>query len=135
MIRRLGLAATLLVAAGCATVVPRASGELSGRLALRVDAPARSFSADFDLRGDQPRAIEELVAELGAAFLCAELAVSPTPRQDHAAYLAHWLQVLKADNRAIFAAASMASEAAGYVLACGVADAPHRSPCVDPGRP
>lgn len=68
MIRRLGLAATLLVAAGCATVVPRASGELSGRLALRVDAPARSFSADFDLRGDAERGQLRLTGPLGATL-------------------------------------------------------------------
>jgi outer membrane lipoprotein LolB len=68
VIRRLGLAATLLVAAGCATVVPRAPGELSGRLALRVDAPARSFSADFDLRGDAERGQLRLTGPLGATL-------------------------------------------------------------------
>jgi antirestriction protein ArdC len=58
---------------------------------------------------------EELVAELGAAFLCAELGISPHPRPDHAAYIEHWLKVLKADNRAIFSAAARASEAVRYL--------------------
>jgi len=40
-------------------------------------------------------AMEELVAELGAAFLCADLELTPEPRGDHASYLDHWLKVLK----------------------------------------
>lgn len=61
--------------------------------------------------GKEAYAMEELVAELGAAFLCSELAITNSPRPDHAAYLAHWLQVFKNDKRAIFTAASRASEA------------------------
>lgn len=52
--------------------------------------------------------MEELVAELGAAFLCADLDLSLEPRADHADYIANWLRVLKSDNRAIFTAASHA---------------------------
>jgi antirestriction protein ArdC len=59
--------------------------------------------------------MEELVAELGAAFLCAELGISVEPRSDHAQYLALWLTVLKADKRAIFTAASKAAEASAYL--------------------
>ena len=77
--------------------------------AKRLD---RQFGGRF---GDDAYAIEELVAELGAAFLCAELGVTLTPRPDHAAYLDHWLRVLKADNRAIFAAASKAGQAVDYL--------------------
>lgn len=65
--------------------------------------------------GKESRAMEELVAELGAAFLCVQLGISPTPREDHAAYLAGWLQALKNDKRAIFAAASKASQAVDYL--------------------
>jgi antirestriction protein ArdC len=65
--------------------------------------------------GDQAYAMEELVAELGAAFLCADLGISASPRADHAQYLATWLAVLKADKKAIFTAASKASEAAGFL--------------------
>lgn len=65
--------------------------------------------------GDHAYAAEELIAEMGAAFLCADLGITPEPRADHASYLAHWLQVLKADNRAIFTAASQAQRAADYL--------------------
>lgn len=58
---------------------------------------------------------EELVAELGSAFLCAALGISPTVH--HAHYIAGWIDVLKADNRAIFRAAARASKAADYLLA------------------
>ena len=69
--------------------------------------------------GDDAYAMEELVAELGAAFLCAELGITPEPRADHAQYLASWLSVLKADKKAIFAAASAASKAAEFLAQCG----------------
>jgi antirestriction protein ArdC len=59
--------------------------------------------------------MEELVAELGAAFLCADLHITDTPRADHAQYLDAWLRVLKADKKAIFTAASKASEAATFL--------------------
>jgi antirestriction protein ArdC len=59
--------------------------------------------------------MEELVAELGAAFLCAELGVTVEPRADHAQYLASWLKVLKADKKAIFTAASKASQATAWL--------------------
>jgi antirestriction protein ArdC len=56
-----------------------------------------------------------LVAEIGAAFLCCDLGITPEPRADHASYLDHWLKVLKADNRAIFQAAAHAQKAADYL--------------------
>lgn len=62
--------------------------------------------------GDRGYAMEELVAELGAAFLCADLGLEAEPREDHAAYIGTWLKVLKADKRAIFSAASYAQRAA-----------------------
>ena len=65
--------------------------------------------------GSEGYAIEELVAELGAAFLCADLDLTLEPREDHAAYIANWLDVLKADNRAIFTAASHAQRAADFI--------------------
>ena len=60
-------------------------------------------------------AAEELVAELGAAFLCADLGVSNEPRADHAAYVGNWLQLLKNDTRAIFTASRLANQAAMYL--------------------
>src|SRR5208282_4066949 len=65
--------------------------------------------------GDAGYAAEELVAELGAAFLCADLGVTPEPREDHAGYLASWLEVMKSDKRAIFTAAAHAQRAADYL--------------------
>jgi antirestriction protein ArdC len=65
--------------------------------------------------GDAGYAMEELVAEIGAAFLCADLGITPETRDDHAAYIASWLKVLKDDKRAIFTAASHAQKAADYL--------------------
>jgi antirestriction protein ArdC len=65
--------------------------------------------------GSEGYAVEELVAELGAAFLCADLELAPEPREDHASYIATWLKVLAADNRAIFTAATHAQRAAEFI--------------------
>jgi len=74
----------------------------------------RSFGKRF---GDHDYALEELCAELSAAYLCAELSISNAPRLDHARYLENWLAALKADTRAIFAAASAASRASQFLIA------------------
>jgi antirestriction protein ArdC len=65
--------------------------------------------------GDAAYAAEELVAEIGAAFLCADLGITPETMPDHADYLAHWLSILKSDKRAIFTAASQAQKALDYL--------------------
>ena len=65
--------------------------------------------------GDEGYAEEELVAELGAAFLCADLELVLQPREDHASYIAHWLNVLQNDKRAIFRAAAHAQRAAALL--------------------
>lgn len=72
----------------------------------------REFGKRF---GDDRYAFEELVAELGAAFLMASLGLSAEPRDDHASYLASWLKVLKTDKRAIFTAASKAQAAVNFL--------------------
>ena len=72
----------------------------------------RDLSGRF---GSESYAVEELVAELGAAFLCAELGLPTDPREDHAPYIASWLKVLKNDKRAIFTAAAKAQEAADWM--------------------
>lgn len=61
--------------------------------------------------GDEGYAMEELVAELGSAFLSADLNLTPTVRDDHASYIANWIEVLQNDKRAIFTAASHAQRA------------------------
>lgn len=71
--------------------------------------------------GSPAYAREELVAELCAAFCCATLGICPTVR--HADYLGCWLDVLRADARAIVRAASAASKAADYLLAFAPVDA------------
>ena len=55
--------------------------------------------------------MEELVAELGSAFLSADLNLTLTAREDQASYIASWIEVLKNDNRAIFHRASHAQRA------------------------
>jgi antirestriction protein ArdC len=65
--------------------------------------------------GDEGYAREELVAEIGAAFLCCDLGITPETRDDHAAYLGHWLKVLKEDKRAIFQAAAHAQRAVDFL--------------------
>ena len=72
--------------------------------------------------GDEGYAREELVAELGSAFLCADLGITPETREDHAAYIASWLKVLKDDKRFIFSAASHAQRAADYLHSLQAAD-------------
>jgi antirestriction protein ArdC len=65
--------------------------------------------------GDEGYAQEELVAELGAAFVAADLGLALEPRPDHASYIASWLKVLKNDKRAIFTAATHAQKALDYL--------------------
>ncbi|BBJ23056.1 ArdC family protein [Candidatus Nitrotoga sp. AM1P] len=65
--------------------------------------------------GDEAYAAEELIAELGAAFLSVDLGITPEPREDHAAYLAHWLKVLREDRKAIFTAAAHAQRAVDFL--------------------
>jgi len=65
--------------------------------------------------GDEGYAMEELVAELGSAFLAADLEITPEIRDDHAAYIGSWLKVLKGDKRAVFTAASHAQRAADFL--------------------
>ena len=72
----------------------------------------RDMSSRF---GSKSYAMEELVAELGAAFLCSELGVTSNPRQDHADYISSWIAVLQDDSKAIFWAAARASEALAYL--------------------
>jgi antirestriction protein ArdC len=70
----------------------------------------RTFGSRF---GDPKYAFEELVAEMGAAFLCADYGVDGDLR--HAGYIANWLQALHDDNTAVFKAAALAQKAADYI--------------------
>ena len=74
----------------------------------------RDFSGRF---GDAAYAFEELIAEIGSAFLNADIGIIGTTMQDHAHYLASWIKILKNDKRAIFTAAAQASKAHGFIKA------------------
>jgi antirestriction protein ArdC len=73
---------------------------------------ARDLSGRF---GSQAYAMEELIAELGAAFLSADVGLAAEPRMDPAQYIESWLQVLKTDTRALFLAAGKAAQACEYL--------------------
>jgi antirestriction protein ArdC len=80
---------------------------------------------DRDLKnrfGSRDYAAEELVAELGAAFLCAEFGFDGDVR--NAGYIASWIELLKADKRAFFTACSKASKAADYLRRLALAEPP-----------
>lgn len=73
------------------------------------------LNRDFSKR-DDAYAFEELVAELGAAYLVAHLGLKGAKLENHACYLAYYLQILKADKGAIFTAARLASQAFDHIL-------------------
>ena len=72
----------------------------------------RDFSGRF---GTEAYAFEELIAELGSAFLNADLGILNTTLPDHADYLAHWIAILKGDKKAILTAAAQASKAHSFI--------------------
>jgi antirestriction protein ArdC len=83
---------------------------------------------DRDLKnrfGSRDYAAEELVGELGAAFLCAEFAFDGDVRS--AGYIASWIELLKADKRAFFTACSQASKAADYLRGLALAQPTERA--------
>jgi len=85
----------------------------TGHWTAKADRCNRELGKRF---GDSAYSVEELVAELTAAFTMAHLGLSSEPRPDHAQYIASWLRVLKADKRAIFTAASKAQQAADFMI-------------------
>jgi len=66
---------------------------------------------------DQTYAAEELVAELGAAFLCARLGITNEPRVDHAHYIESWLSALEGDDKLLWKASKDASSAVEWLVA------------------
>jgi antirestriction protein ArdC len=85
----------------------------TGHWTAKADRCNRELGKRF---GDNAYSIEELVAELTAAFTLAHMGLSSEPRPDHAQYIQSWLKVLKADTRAIFTAASKAQQAADFII-------------------
>jgi len=92
----------------------------------RLDRPMETS------KGNKLYAREELVAEMTSAFVCATLGINPTVR--HADYIGAWLEVLRADDKAIFRAASKASKAADYILAFHGEAGPTNDPESTPKR-
>jgi antirestriction protein ArdC len=93
------------------------AGTLAHELVHWTGAPhrlARDLTGRF---GRRVYAAEELIAELGAAFVLADLGLARTPHPDHAAYLASWLPLVTADPRALATAAAAGSRAADYLAA------------------
>lgn len=77
--------------------------------ASRLD---RDLSGRF---GDHAYGAEELIAELSAAFWCAQFGLEQATRDDHAAYLGDWLAILKSDSRALVTACSKAQQAVDFL--------------------
>jgi len=92
-------------AAGHATL----AHELAHWTALRL---GRDLTGRF---GDDSYAVEELIAELSAAFTCAEVGIPPAIRDDHAPYLNHWLRILRAEPRTLWNIASQAQTATDHL--------------------
>ena len=83
---------------------------------IHASGHASRLNREFGKRfGDASYSVEELVAEMGAAFLCADLGITPEVMPEHAQYLKHWLDILRSDARAIFTAASHASRAVEFL--------------------
>jgi antirestriction protein ArdC len=92
-------------------------GTLGHECCHRTGHPSR-LNRDLTGRfGSAAYAVEELVAELGAAFLCGTLGLALEPRADHAQYIATWLHVLHTDARAVWTAASKAQAAVDWMHA------------------
>ncbi|MFC4172736.1 ArdC family protein [Microvirga sp. GCM10011540] len=88
-----------------------------------VHATGHESRLNRDLTGrfkTRQYAAEELVAELGAAFLMAELGLEASePHPQHAIYIKSWISLLQDDSRAVFTAASLASKAVDYLKGAG----------------
>ena len=78
----------------------------------------RQFGKRF---GDEAYAFEELVAELGAAFVVGHVGFVDAMIEDHTAYVESWLKVLKNDKTAIFTASKQASLAYDFIIGKGAA--------------
>jgi len=83
---------------------------------IHATGGASRLKRDFGKRfGDKDYAFEELIAELGSAFLCADLSITPEVMPEHGQYLQAWLSILKEDSKALFTAASHASRAVDFL--------------------
>ena len=79
----------------------------------RLNRPGVAEAINF---GSDPYCREELIAEMGAAFLCGQAGIAETALENSAAYIQGWLKKLQEDKRLIVQAASQAQKAANYIL-------------------
>ena len=86
-----------------------ATGHPSRLARFDLNSPLAAF-------GSPDYSREELVAELGAAFLCAETGIANVTLENSAAYIQSWLQVLRNDKRMVVIAAAQAQKAADFIL-------------------
>ena len=78
----------------------------------RLNRPGITDSTQF---GSEVYGREELVAEMGAAFLCGQTGIAPAIEDNSAAYIQGWLSKLRTDHKAVVIAASQAQKAVDYV--------------------
>ncbi len=86
---------------------------------------ARKSLEDWALFGTADYSREELVAEMGAGFLCAHAGIDGATLENSAAYIRSWLRVLKEDRRAVIVAAGQAQKAADFILGSPAEDEPN----------
>ncbi len=89
---------------------------------------ARPAVTDGTLFGDHAYSEEELVAEMGAAFLCAHVGITSRTIENAAAYIASWLRVLRDDHRMVLRASQRAQRAVDYILGPVERSAPEDAP-------
>jgi antirestriction protein ArdC len=83
---------------------------------LHLSGSERRLNRDFGERfKSEARAFEEILVEIGAAYLSTDLGITPVARDDHAHYISTWLSILRSDKKAIFTAAAAASKAVAYL--------------------
>ena len=100
-------------------------GTLFHELTHAVGAPSRLARKSLETYapfGSEEYSREELVAEMGAGFLCAAAGIAPKTLDNSAAYIASWLKVLKNDRRAVIIAAGQAQKAADFILGARAAE-------------
>ena len=86
--------------------------------ALHARRHASRLNRDFGQKrfGDHGYALEEVTAEMGAAFIGAQIGLPTDHIEDHASYIASWLEVLTSNPAAFLTAAAKAQTAADWVL-------------------
>jgi antirestriction protein ArdC len=83
---------------------------------MHEDRLNRKVTAQVHSWGDEAYSKEELVAEMGASFLCGHTGIENMTIENSAAYLAGWLKALKNDRTLLIHAAAQAQKASDYIM-------------------